>query len=64
MAVRKSRSPFERLRQKYEDAEFRCRACGYVDEDGGWRVTTTGSRVQYQQVCQTCGAMDTRELRL
>lgn len=58
------RSPFERLRQKFDDSELECRDCGYLDVEGGWRVTTTGSRVQYQFVCPACGAVETRELRL
>ena len=64
MTVQRSRSPFERLRQKFENSELRCRECGYVNEDGGWRVTTSGSRVTYQHLCPTCGATDTREMRL
>ncbi|PCR92303.1 HVO_0649 family zinc finger protein [Natrinema ejinorense] len=58
------RSPFERLREKFDDSELRCPACGYVDTDGGWRVTASGSRVRYQFVCPTCDAVETRELRL
>lgn len=59
------RSPFERLRQTYE-ADRVCGACGHHDTDGegGWRVSTTGSRVQYQFVCPVCEAVETRELRL
>ncbi|WP_222919918.1 HVO_0649 family zinc finger protein [Natrinema sp. SYSU A 869] len=58
------RSPFERLREKFDESELRCPACGYVDTDGGWRVTTSGGRVRYQFVCPTCDAVETRELRL
>ena len=58
------RSPFERLRAKYEDSDVRCGECGYLDEDGGWRVTSSGSRVQYQFVCPTCHAVETRVMRL
>ncbi|RQG88899.1 hypothetical protein EA462_10915 [Natrarchaeobius halalkaliphilus] len=57
-------SPFERLREKFEETELACRQCGYHDTDGGWRVTTSGSRVQYQFVCSSCSAVDTREMRL
>lgn len=58
------RSPFERLREKFDKSELRCPACGYVDTDGNWRVTTTGARVRYQFICPTCDAVETRELRL
>ncbi|AGB32968.1 hypothetical protein C488_09976 [Natrinema pellirubrum DSM 15624] len=58
------RSPFERLREKFDESERRCPECGYVDTEGGWRVTTSGGRVRYQFVCPTCDAVETRELRL
>lgn len=58
------RSPFERLRAKFDESELECRHCGCRDNEGGWRVTTTGSRVQYQFVCPTCGAVETKEMRL
>ncbi|MEY7850576.1 HVO_0649 family zinc finger protein [Natrarchaeobius sp. A-rgal3] len=57
-------TPFERLRRKFERSELECRQCGFRDTDGGWRVTTTGSRVQYQFVCPSCFAVETREMRL
>lgn len=57
-------SPFDRLRAKFDASELECPACGYVDTDGGWRVTTSGSRVQYQFVCPTCDAVETRVMRL
>ena len=58
------RSPFERLREKFDESDVTCPSCGYVDTDGGWRVTTTGNRVTYQYICPTCGAVETREMRL
>ncbi|MFC4543912.1 HVO_0649 family zinc finger protein [Halosolutus amylolyticus] len=58
------RSPFERLRAKFDESEARCGECGYVVEDGGWRVTAAGSRVRYQFVCPTCNAVETRVMRL
>lgn len=59
------RSPFERLRQTYETDSV-CGACGHhaTDSEGGWRVSTTGSRVRYQFVCPVCEAVETRELHL
>lgn len=64
MSAQQSRFPFDRLRQKFDDTELRCRQCGYVDSDGGWRVRTSGDRVSYQHVCPSCNAIETRELRL
>ncbi|WP_255170461.1 HVO_0649 family zinc finger protein [Natrononativus amylolyticus] len=64
MSVQRSRSPFERLRQKFDDGDRRCRECGYVDADGGWRVTAAGSEVRYQRMCPTCDAVEVREMRL
>ncbi|MCU4740704.1 hypothetical protein OB955_07845 [Halobacteria archaeon AArc-m2/3/4] len=62
--MNRSRSPFDRLRQKFDRSELRCRACGHVDSDGTWRVTSSGSRVRYQHICPACDAIDTREMRL
>ncbi|WP_090376402.1 HVO_0649 family zinc finger protein [Natronobacterium texcoconense] len=58
------RSPFDRLREKFDSSELECRQCGYHASDGGWRVTTSGNRVQYQFVCPACDAVETREMRL
>lgn len=58
------RSPFDRLRQKFDESDLRCRACGYLDTEGGWRVTATGSRVQYQFVCPKCDDIEVKEVRL
>lgn len=64
MSLQRGASPFDRLRRTLEDGEIRCRACGYVDSEGNWRVRAVGSRVRYQFTCRTCGAVDTREIRL
>ncbi|AXR79193.1 HVO_0649 family zinc finger protein [Natrarchaeobaculum sulfurireducens] len=58
------RSPFDRLRQKFDESELECRQCGYLDDDGGWRVTASRGRVQYQFVCPICEAVETRSIRL
>ncbi|APW96536.1 hypothetical protein CHINAEXTREME_01575 [Halobiforma lacisalsi AJ5] len=58
------RSPFDRLRQKFEESTVECGHCGYRDTEAGWRVTATGSRVQYQFVCPSCDGVETREMRL
>lgn len=64
MALERGRSPFDRLRRKFEESERRCSACGHVDTEGGWRVTASGSHVRYQFVCPVCDAVETRDLRL
>ena len=64
MSVKKYHSPFDKLRRKYDRSELRCGACGYVDSDGGWRVTATGKRITYQFVCPACDAVETRSVRL
>ncbi|OVE83766.1 HVO_0649 family zinc finger protein [Natronolimnobius baerhuensis] len=58
------RSPFERLRTKFDESEPQCRQCGSQPADAGWRVTTSGRRVRYQFVCPTCDAIETKEIRL
>lgn len=58
------RSPFEQLRAKFDESDPKCPSCGYVDDESGWRVSATGSRVTYQFVCPTCDAIETREMRL
>lgn len=58
------RSPFDRLRKKFDDSELECRHCGYHDANGSWQASTTGNRVQYQFVCPACDAIETREMRL
>lgn len=60
----KARSPFEQLRDRFNETDLECSACGYIDDDGNWRVSTSGSRVQYQFICPTCDAIETREMRL
>jgi uncharacterized C2H2 Zn-finger protein len=63
MATREARSPFDRLRKHYEDTTLRCPKCGYVDDEGEWRVTARGGQVHYQHVCPRCDAIDTRVLK-
>ncbi|WIV66537.1 HVO_0649 family zinc finger protein [Natrialbaceae archaeon AArc-T1-2] len=67
MAARDGRngsSPFDRLRQKLDATGFRCRDCGYVDENGSWQAATSGAQVTYQHSCPKCDAVSTRDLRL
>lgn len=57
-------TPLEQLRTHYERTRMRCKACGYVDDDGKWTATTTGCRVRYEHVCPSCGTVDNAEIRL
>jgi len=50
------KTPFERLRTRYESTDKKCPDCGYVDEEGNWTNQTDGSRVVYHHVCPSCGA--------
>ena len=54
----------DRLRAHYDDVDLRCPECGYVDEDGGWRATTSGDRIDYRHLCPSCGAVRRRTYRL
>lgn len=64
MPIERARSPFDRLRKRLDDGELRCRACGHRDPEGGWRVTAAGSDVQYEYTCPSCGAHETKTMRL
>lgn len=54
--VKKSRSPLEQLRKRYETTEKKCPACGYVDEGKNWTSQTDGRRIVYRHVCPSCDA--------
>lgn len=57
-----TRSPFETLKQVFDESALRCGACGYFDEDGEWEATTDGSAVRYEHVCPSCGAQNLRTI--
>jgi predicted RNA-binding Zn-ribbon protein involved in translation (DUF1610 family) len=65
MAAERERgaTPLDRLKSRY-DRDLRCRECGFEDVDGGWQARTTGERVSYRHVCPSCGAIETRTLKL
>ena len=56
-------TPLDRLKAQY-DRDLRCRECGFVDRDGEWQAQTTGNRISYRHLCPSCGAVETRTLRL
>ncbi|MFC7233585.1 HVO_0649 family zinc finger protein [Saliphagus sp. GCM10025308] len=56
MSIQRSRSPFERLRQRLDRTSARCRECGYDGDDAGWHVTTSGRSIHYRFVCPSCAA--------
>lgn len=62
MSIGDAATPFERLRRTFE-SESHCVACGSEDE-GRWTVRTSGRYVRYERECRSCGARDSREIRL
>ncbi|NEU58555.1 HVO_0649 family zinc finger protein [Halorussus sp. MSC15.2] len=58
------RSPFERLRSRFEETDLVCPKCRYEDADGRWVAETTGDRVQYRHLCPSCGYVRRRTFRL
>jgi predicted RNA-binding Zn-ribbon protein involved in translation (DUF1610 family) len=53
-------TPLDRLRSRLDT---RCPECGYEDDDGRWTAATSGSRVTYQHICPSCGAVRQRTFR-
>ncbi|SFR36944.1 HVO_0649 family zinc finger protein [Halogeometricum limi] len=51
-------TPFDRLRERYDRTQMRCKECGFHDTEGGWTAATTGSKVTYEHTCPSCGYVD------
>jgi rubredoxin len=49
-------TPFERIRERYENTEKQCPECGYVGEGDNWTSQTDGRRIVYHYTCPVCGA--------
>lgn len=64
MPVEMFRSPFDKLRQKFNETDLRCDECGYVNPKGSWQAVAAGSHVHYQRVCLSCGVIETRVVQL
>lgn len=62
MAPRPTRSPFETLKQVFDESDLKCEECGYYDEEGAWDATTDGSAVHYEHVCPSCGIRNVRTI--
>lgn len=62
MSMKDTFSPFEHLRRTFE-SETRCASCGSEDASR-WTVRATGKRIRYERECRSCGARDSREIRL
>lgn len=48
-------SVIDRLTSQYEGKDLTCPECGYHDEEGEWRASTNGRRIDYQHLCPSCG---------
>ncbi|UPV98793.1 hypothetical protein M0R88_09635 [Halorussus gelatinilyticus] len=53
-------TPFDRMASHMDREDLDCPECGHEDEDGRWRVQTSGGRVRYTHVCPSCGAIRKR----
>jgi predicted RNA-binding Zn-ribbon protein involved in translation (DUF1610 family) len=60
---RRGTTPLDRLRAYYEGTPMRCLSCGAAD-DADWRARTTGGTVRYEYTCPSCGATESRTVRL
>lgn len=60
---RSGTTALDRLKAQY-DRDLRCRECGFVDTGGEWQAKTTGRRVDYRHLCPSCGAVETRTVKL
>ncbi len=65
MSVQRSggATPLDRFSEQ-ADSGLTCPRCGYVDENGRWRASTSGDRVRYKHRCPSCESVATRTLCL
>ena len=49
-------STLDRLRERYEQTDTKCTACGHVDTEGNWTTEADGAEMVYNHVCPSCGA--------
>lgn len=54
------RSPFERLKNHFDESDLNCPDCGYFDEEGAWESRTDGTVVVYSHECPSCGSIQHR----
>jgi predicted RNA-binding Zn-ribbon protein involved in translation (DUF1610 family) len=57
-------SLIDRLNSRYEGTDLTCPACGYEDDDGSWRASTNGRRIDYRHLCPSCGNLRVRTVTL
>ncbi|NHN42282.1 hypothetical protein G9C85_11685 [Halorubellus sp. JP-L1] len=57
-------SVIDRLNSRYADEEAICPECGYVDDEGNWRASTNGRRIDYRHLCPSCGKVRIRTVTL
>lgn len=59
----KDRSPFERLKNLYDETDLKCPDCGYFDEGGEWTAETNGGTIRYSHKCPSCENTQIRTLK-
>lgn len=52
------------LKARYEETDVHCGDCGYEDQGGTWQVSEVDREVRFRHVCPSCGAVQTRVLKL
>ncbi len=56
-------TPLDRFAQRSTNS-LTCPRCGYEDENGRWKASTSGDRIRYEHECPSCESITTRTLRL
>lgn len=62
--TRRGSSLIDRLNSRYEGTDLTCPEYGYEDDDGSWRASTNGRRIDYRHLCPSCGRLRIRTVRL
>ncbi|NHX35395.1 MULTISPECIES: HVO_0649 family zinc finger protein [Halolamina] len=57
-------NPLDTLRDRFDEVETVCPACGYDDDDGTWATETDGAEVRYEHDCPSCGKVTAHTISL